>query len=109
MYCYPSGDIANPQNTPYSNDTHQLNSYRKDYWRASHLRSFKWHLYKQIKEIDMKYSKTKKYYFHAEDLATSFPCLEMCPQHKIGVVNFPTYMFNQTPSNRARGIERFTN
>ena len=108
MYCYPTGDVANPQNTPYSNEVHAHNLYRKDHWRASHLRSFKWHLYKQIKEEDMLYSKTKKYYFHAEDLATSFPCLEMCPQHKIGVVNFPTYMFNATPSNRERGIQRET-
>ena len=30
----------------------------------------------------------------------------MCPQEKIGVVNFSTYMFNETPSNRERGIER---
>jgi|TARA_R100000081_G_C4820523_1_gene179481 glycosyltransferase involved in cell wall biosynthesis len=106
MYCYPSGDIANPQNTPYSDEVHKHNLYRKDHWRASHLRSFKWHLYKQIKEKDMLYSKTGKYYFHAEDLATSFPCLEMCPQHKIGVVDFPTYMFNATPSNRERGVQR---
>lgn len=106
MYCYPSGDIANPQNTPYSNEVHAHNLYRKDHWRASHLRSFKWHLYKQINEKDMLYSKTGKYYFHAEDLATSFPCLEMCPQHKIGVVDFPTYMFNATPSNRKRGVQR---
>tara|TARA_R110000796_G_scaffold72282_1_gene163563 strand:+ start:2073 stop:4094 length:2022 start_codon:yes stop_codon:yes gene_type:complete len=106
MYCYPSGDVANPQNTPYSNEVHAHNLYRKDHWRASHLRSFKWHLYKQIKEEDMLYSKTGKYYFHAEDLATSFPCLEMCPQHKIGVVDFPTYMFNATPSNRERGVQR---
>ena len=87
MYCYPSGDTANPQNTPYDDKVHAHNLYRKDHWRASHLRSFKWHLYKQIKEKDMLYSKTKKYYFHAEDLATSYPCLEMCPKQKIGVVN----------------------
>lgn len=109
MYCYPSGNFAGggiAQNTPYSNDTHKNNLYRQDHWRASHLRSFKWHLYKQIKKEDMLYSKTGKYYFHAEDLATSYPCLEMCPQSKIGVVDFPTYMFNETPSNRARGVER---
>ena len=106
MYCYPSGDIANPQNTPYSNEVHAHNLYRKDHWRASHLRSFKWHLYKRIEKEHMLYSETGKYYFPAEDLATSFPCLEMCPQHKIGVVDFPTYMFNATPSNRERGVQR---
>ena len=106
MYCYPSNNFGNPQNTPYNSDVHKNNLYRKDYWRASHLRTFKWHLYKLIKEKDIIFSKTNKHYFHAEDLATSFPCLEMCPEQKIGVLNFPTYAFNETISNRKRGIER---
>ena len=106
MVCYPSNLIAHPQNTHYSNEIHKNNAYRKDYWRASHLRTFKWHLYKKIKLESMIYSKTGKYYFHAEDLATSFPCLEMCPKDKIGVVDFYTYVFNETPINRQRGIAR---
>jgi len=106
MVCYPSGLPGNPQNSPYSDQVHQTNAYRKDYWRASHLRTFKWHLYKQIRKEDLCYSKTGEYYFHAEDLATSYPCLEMCPQSKIGVLDFNSYVFNETPSNRERGIAR---
>ena len=106
MYCYPKGNLAFPQNTPYNEEVHKQKAYRKDTWRASHLRSFKWFLYNKIKNNDLIYSKTNKPYFHAEDLATSYPCLEMCPKEKIGVVNFPTYVFNETPSNRLRGIER---
>lgn len=106
MVCYPSNQLGFPQNTPYSDDVHEHNAYRRDAWRASHLRTFKWHLYKQIKLESMLYSKTGKYYFHAEDLATSFPCLEMCPKDKIGVVDFYTYVFNETPSNRERGEAR---
>ena len=106
MYCYPSNKPGYPQNTTYSVDVHSNNLYRKDHWRASHLRTFKWWLYKKIQKSDLIYSKNSKYYFHAEDLATSYPCLEMCPEDKIGVVDFPTYAFNETPSNRARGIER---
>lgn len=104
--CYPSGNEGNPQNTPYPYEVHEQNAYRRDYWRASHLRTFRWHLYKQIREEDLLYSKTGKYYFHAEDLATSFPCLEMCPKDKIGVVDFYTYVFNESQSNRARGEAR---
>ncbi len=106
MYVYPESQLANPQNSLYNNEVHLNNLYRKDLWRASHLRTFKWWLYKKINDKDLKYSKTNKYYFHAEDLATSYPCLEMCPKEKIGVVNFPTYAFNQTPNNRQRGIKR---
>lgn len=106
MICYPSGQPGNPQNSPYPDVVHQANAYRRDHWRASHLRTFKWHLYKQIRKEDMCYSRTGDYYFHAEDLATSFPCLEMCPQDKIGVLDFFSYVFNETPSNRERGVAR---
>lgn len=100
--CYPSGDIGNPQNTPYPDEVHLNNAYRKDTWRASHLRTFKWHLYKQIKKEDLIFSETQEFYFHAEDLATSFPCLEMCPKEKIGVVPFLTYVYNVSQEARDR-------
>ena len=109
MLCWQGGtDVvqANPQNTHYPDEVHNQNAYRKDVWRASHLRSFKWSLYKNIEQSSQIDSETGKYYFHAEDLATSFPCLEMCPKEKIGVLDFPAYMFNAEDSNRQRGVER---
>jgi len=106
MVCYPGGEEGNPQNSHYPDAVHQASAYRRDYWRASHLRTFKWHLYKQIRREDLCYSKTGEYYFHAEDLATSYPCLEVCPQNKIGVLDFYSYVFNATPSNRERGVAR---
>ena len=71
MYTYPEGYPANPQNSPYPDHIHQNNLYRKDKWRASHLRTFKWWLYKKMNQKDLLYSKTNHYYFHAEDLAIS--------------------------------------
>jgi len=106
MVCYPGGEEGNPQNSHYPDAVHKASAYRRDHWRASHLRTFKWHLYKQIRKEDLCYSKTGEYYFHAEDLATSYPCLEMCPQNKIGVLDFYSYVFNATPSNRERGVAR---
>ena len=106
MICYPSGNIAFPQNTEYESRVSDENLFRMDVWRASHLRTFKWGLYKRIRLESMVYSKTQDYYFHAEDLATSYPCLEMCPKDKVGIVPFLTYVFNETPSNRERGIAR---
>ena len=95
-----------PQNSKYPQEVHQQNAYRKDLWRASHLRTFKWHLYKQIKTESLQYTVTNEYYLHAEDLAGSFPCLEMCPPEKIGVVDFLTYVFNESKSNQVRSKER---
>lgn len=106
MVCYPDGVIGNPQNTFYSDDVVSQNLFRRDLWRASHLRTFKWGLYKKIRMDSMIYSKTNDYYFHAEDLATSFPCLEMCSKNKIGVLDFYSYVFNAMPTNRSRGVAR---
>lgn len=100
--CYPHGNLGHPQNTEYPKEVHGQNLYRQDTWRASHLRTFKWHLFKRINEEDLKYTKTGEYYYHAEDLATSFPCLEMCPQEKIGVVKFITYVYNTSEEARSR-------
>ena len=97
------------QNSEYSSYIHDNNEYRKDLWRASHLRTFKWHLYNQIKDIDLRYGKTDEYYFQAQDLATSFPCLEMCPKDKIGVLDFLSYVFNESKSNRERAVDRIQN
>lgn len=109
MYTYPSSKKAYPQNTEYSKYVHENKLYRKDLWRASHLRSFKWFLYKEIKKEDLIYSKTNEYYYNAEDLAVSFYCLEMCPPHKIGVLDFPSYVYNEDPDIVKRGLERQNN
>ena len=102
--CYPTGHEGYPQNTDYPDEVHQTKNYRRDQWRASHLRTFKWHLYKRIKKEDLIFTQTGEFYFHAEDLATSFPCLEMCPRHRIGVVDFVTYVYNSSPESRHRVI-----
>lgn len=101
---YPSGFDGYPQNTHYSDEVHANNLYRTDLWRASHLRTFKWHLYKRIKREDLIFTQTGEFYFHAEDLATSFPCLEMCPKHKIGVVDFHTYVYNSSEISRDKVV-----
>ena len=109
MVCWEGGEKvaeANPQNTPYPNNVHTEQLYRRDMWRASHLRTFKWSLYNRVEDSDLRYSKTNEYYFHAEDLASSYPCLEMCPESKIGILDFISYVFNAFPSNRVRGVER---
>jgi glycosyltransferase involved in cell wall biosynthesis len=88
--------------TEYSDNTHKHKLYRSDIWRASHLRTFKWHLYKRINKKDLLFENTGEHYIYAEDLATSFPCMEMAGQSKIGVVDFITYVYNSSDDNRER-------
>ena len=98
--------LPNPQSTPYSDFIHKHKFYRKDQWRASHLRTFKSFLIKAVDKNDLKSSIDEKYYWHAADLAHQFPCLEMCPKDKIGLVDFHTHVYNQSNQNTARTQER---
>ena len=55
MYCWGNHEDnvieGNPQNTLYDNFTHENKYYRRDQWRASHLRTFKGFLVKKLDEI----------------------------------------------------------
>ena len=88
--------------TEYSKSTHDSKKYRSDWWRASHLRTFKWHLYKQIKKQDVVFNETGEHYIYAEDLAASYPCLEMAGPSRVGVLDFITYVYNSSEENRER-------
>tara|TARA_R110000796_G_scaffold251277_1_gene382292 strand:- start:3615 stop:5264 length:1650 start_codon:yes stop_codon:yes gene_type:complete len=112
FYCWDGvSDITegNPQNTPHSDFIHHNKFYRKDTWRASHLRTFKGFLVKKLDESIFKSNLDSKYYDHAADLAMSFPCLEMCGKDKIGVVDFPSYVYNVAPTQQARTRDREQN
>jgi len=97
---------ANPQNSPYSDVIHKTKSYRKDVWRASHFRTYRAFLWKAIQDIDLREIETGNYYDHASDLGFQFPCLEMCPKEKIGVVPFITYAYNASQQNLVRTHHR---
>jgi len=103
-----SGDVTQsfPQGTPYDDFIHRHKFYRRDQWRASHLRTYKYFLWKNIDREDLKSKIDREYYWHASDLAWAFPALEMCPKDKIGVVDFITHVYNTTLKNQVRTRER---
>jgi glycosyltransferase involved in cell wall biosynthesis len=112
--CFDGSEIASipyPQSTEYSDFVHTHKMYRKDEWRASHMRTYKAFLVQSINKEDLKSLIDNKYYWHAGDLAIQFIFLEMCPKDKIGVVDFYTYIYNQSKQNaiRTRERERETN
>jgi len=95
-----------PQNTEYDNLIHSNSSYRGDLWRASHLRTYKWFLFRAIDRKDFISNIDNKYFWHAGDLAFAYPCLEMCPSDKIGVVDFVTMVYNASAENQTRTRDR---
>jgi glycosyltransferase involved in cell wall biosynthesis len=109
FYCYTGSDKiaeAYPQNTPHPDFVIENKLFRRDTWRASHMRTYKTFLYKKLDLNDL-YSKIDgKLFWHAADLAFQFPFLEMCPKDKIGVLDFPSYVYNQAPKNQERTKER---
>jgi glycosyltransferase involved in cell wall biosynthesis len=105
FYCYSEGDSvieAFPQNTPHPDYVKRNKLYRRDIWRASHLRTYKTFLFKALDKEDL-YSKIDgKLFWHALDLAFQYPYMEMSSPNKIGVVDFPTCVYNQAPKNAER-------
>ena len=56
----------------------ESNSFRKDKWRASHLRTFKYKLWKNLDKNDLKDG--EKYYEMTYDQAIMLPLLEMASE-----------------------------
>lgn len=107
--CYDGTDepkLPYPQSTPYPDFIQNNKKYREDMWRASHLRTYRGFLFKAVDKQDVKPLEGGDYYWHASDLAFQYPCMEMCPKDKIGVVDFYTCVYNQTKSNQVRTRER---
>ena len=101
--------IPSPQNTHYPDFVHEYGLYRKDHWRASHLRTFKGSLLRKIDLSEFKSNINNSYFDHAADLALTYPCLEMCGKDKIGVLDFYSYAYNTTPEVKERTVNRESN
>lgn len=69
-------------------------SYRRQRWAFSHLRTFKYRLFRQIHDVDLKDS-TGQYFEVAWDQALMFPMLEMAGS-KIYHCPFITYVYNDS-------------
>lgn len=88
---YPTGRI--PHNVrAYSEEVVKNSSYRDVAWQASHLRTFKYGLWKRIRQEDLKDS-LGNYYEMAWDLAFMFPMLEMAST-KAKFVKEKLYCYN---------------
>lgn len=72
---YPTGRIPNNVKE-YSRNVLMQGRVRQDIWRASHLRTFKYKLWKSINPEDLK-DQNGNFYVMTGDLATMFPMLEM--------------------------------
>lgn len=84
------------QAVPVKNDPHK----GERWWRFSHLKTFKYFLFKGIQDSDLRYTKTGDYYKVAGDMALMFPMVEMAGASHSLFVEKILYVYNQsTPYN----------
>lgn len=95
-----------PQNTHHNDFVHEHKYYKRDEWRASHLRTYRGFLLKALDKKYLKSLKTGEYYWHASDLAFQYAYMEMCGKEKIQVVDFFTQVYNQHFSITERTRQR---
>lgn len=94
---YPDPSVEN-NNIPYSKEDWEI-GVRKVNWRASHLRTFKYKVWKHVDHKDL-IGPDGLYARVAFDLAIMFPMLEMVGQDRVKFVSEKIYTYNQeTPYN----------
>tara|TARA_R110002074_G_scaffold354329_2_gene526154 strand:- start:448 stop:2058 length:1611 start_codon:yes stop_codon:yes gene_type:complete len=89
----PTGQRG-PEPSKYPEPVIKNNSFREDAWRASHLRSFTYYLWKNLNQDDLKDDKGK-YYTMAYDQAIMLPLLEMSAERSRYIEDI-MYVYNKT-------------
>lgn len=72
---FPTGQVSELRS--YPDDVRENSDYRKYKWLASHLRTYKFKLFKNLKKEDLIASWDGEYYDMAYDMPLMFPMLEM--------------------------------
>lgn len=94
---YPNSRCVT-NNSPYSL-AEFIRGVRHVNWKGSHLRSFKYKLWKHVRDADLKYI-DGQYYDVAWDLAMMWPMMEMAGLERMQFIPDILYVYNlETPHN----------
>lgn len=81
----------------------EFKSIRKAPWKASHLKTFKFNLFKRLMELDKNLStlrnKNGEFFNMPYDMAIMFPLMEIAGFEKSKFVNTPLYIYREHPGN----------
>ncbi len=91
-----------PQNSEFSIEIMKNRDYRKDMWRSSHVKTMRGFIWKSIDKTHFISNQDGKYILGPDDLVIMFDALEKCPPNKVIRFDFPTYVYNHSPSNVGR-------
>jgi len=92
-YVYNPSGIPGLEPSKYPAEVVEDNLFRKDTWRASHLRSFKYSLWKHLKEEDLK-DEEGRFFEMAYDQAIMLPLLEMASERS-SFISDTLYVYNK--------------
>ena len=81
-YVYNPSGKKGVEPSEYPKEIVQTNAFRKDKWRASHLRTFKYKLWRKINKKDLQ-NESGKYYEMTYDQAIMLPLLEMSSERTV--------------------------
>lgn len=80
-YVYSTTGQKGVEPSAYPKDVIEKNSFRKDAWRASHLRTFRYYLWTKLDQDDLK--ENGEYYPMTYDQAIMLPMLEMSAERSL--------------------------
>lgn len=95
--------LAEQQNSLYPDNVLKNRAFRKDLWRASHLKTMRGFIWNRIDRNDFLSKYDNDYFPCSDDMAIMLPALEMCQPEKIHSFNFPTYVYNAPRMARTYG------
>jgi glycosyltransferase involved in cell wall biosynthesis len=91
-----------PQNSEFPTSVMDNRDYRRDTWRSSHTKTMRGFIWKAIDKSHFLSKQDNQHILGPDDLVIMFDALEKCPKHKIIRFDFPTYVYNHSPSNIGR-------
>lgn len=103
---YPTGWVG-PEPSQYPDKVIQSNEFREDTWRASHLRTFRYKMWKNIDHDDLK-DDCGDYYKMAYDQAIMLPILEMASERIVYIPDILHVYNKENPINvdKIKAIEQ---
>jgi len=93
---FPDGGIGQ-EASEYPQEVIESNGFREDVWRASHLKTFKFHLWNKVKKEDL-LNKEGNFYEISYDQAMMLPLLEMAGKRSKYIPEV-TYVYNVSNPN----------
>ena len=94
---YPSG-FRGVEPSKYSSDVVRYNLFREDKWRASHLRTFKYVLWRNLDKRDLKHE-NGEFFQMTYDQAIMLPMLEMASERILYIDEIMHVYNRQNPLN----------